>query len=161
MPINKENFGTSQCTFVYLWSMVAFVLSEQSSVAGLKPYGPQSCICICTIQLFTEKFADPCNTCWSDSFRIENNLTLIVISSLGEFCIALGLSTHRTVLALCEQPLLTMTLESIYLPITWKRWKIGLEYRANCCKVSTWFCIHLPKEEIDEACKFRDRRQCQ
>ena len=112
-------FGTRPCSFVYLWSMPAFVLPQQSWEVETEPYGPQSHICIFTIWPFTEKFADPGNKCLNDSFRNENSLTRICIVNLGQWkaltnsSLGLGmrvLSDTELILAFCRQLLLTVTL---------------------------------------------------
>ena len=67
------------CSFVYLWSMVTFVLLQWSGVVETKAYSPQSHISIFNIWPITGKFADHCNTCSNNSFRIKNYLKQMCI----------------------------------------------------------------------------------
>lgn len=71
--------GARPCSFVYLWSMATFVFLQWSGVVETKAYGPQSHISIFNIWPITGKFADHCNTCSSDSFRIKNYLKQMYI----------------------------------------------------------------------------------
>lgn len=60
-----------------------------------------------------------------------------------------GTLRYRTSPCILQTASADSDIELIYLPIRWKRWKVALEYRADCYKVSFWFCINCPKEGIN------------
>lgn len=155
------------CSFVYLWSMVTFVLLQWSGVVETKAYSPQSHISIFNIWPITGKFADHCNTCSNNFFRIKNYLKQMCIVNLGSgrLCWILhwtwveGAVRHGTnPCTLWTQHPLIVTLQSIYLPITWKWWKDSLKYRVDFCQSFHLILYTLTKWKESMRHKFRDRR---